>query len=332
MNFLDEMKTKAKSNKKNIVLPESFEERTLKAVDIILKEDIANIILIGNKDEILEKAKGLDISKATFIDPSNYSEMDRLIDCLVDLRKAKGMVREEAEKLLKENPLYLGVMLVKEDIADGMVAGAINSTANVLRPSLQILKPAPDTKIVSSFFIMVVPNCDYGHNGTLVFSDSALVQSPTSEELAAIAQSSAQSFERLFNVEPLVAMLSHSTKGTAKHADIDKVIEATRMAKLENPNLKIDGEFQLDAAIVPEVANLKAPNSEVGGRANVLIFPDLDAANIGYKLVQRFAKAEAYGPITQGISKPINDLSRGCSAEDIIGVVAITAVQAQNKL
>lgn len=332
LNFLDEMKAKAKSNKKSIVLPESLEERTLKATDTILKEEIANVILIGNKEEVISKAKGLDISKAIFIDPNNYSEMDRLIDSLVELRKSKGMTKEEAKKLLIEDPLYLGVMLVKANIADGMVAGAINSTANVLRPSLQILKSAPNTKIVSSFFIMVVPNCEYGKEGTLVFSDCALVQNPTSEELAAIAQSSAQSFEKLFNVEPIVAMLSHSTKGTAKHADIDKVINATKIAKSESSNLKIDGEFQLDAAIVPEVAHLKAPDNEVAGKANVLIFPDLDAANIGYKLVQRFAKAEAYGPITQGISKPVNDLSRGCSSEDIIGVVAITAVQAQNKI
>jgi len=329
MNFLESMKAKAKADKKNIVLPESFDERTIKATDAILKEGIANVILIGNKDEILAKADGFDLSNATFIDPASYSEMDALVDSLVELRKSKGMTKEDATKLLKENSLYLGVMLVKAGIADGMVAGAAHSTADVLRPSLQIVKTAPNTKTVSSFFVMVVPDCEYGHNGTLIFSDAALVQNPTSEELAAIAQSSAKSFEDIFKAEPAVAMLSHSTMGSAKHADIDKVVKATELIKAENPNLKVDGELQLDAAIVPSVAKSKAPNSNVAGAANVLIFPDLDAANIGYKLVQRFAKAEAYGPITQGLAKPINDLSRGCNAEDIIGVVAITAVQAQ---
>lgn len=329
MNFIEDLKLKAKANKKYIVLPESFEERTIKAASIILKEDIANIILIGNKEEILLKAKDLDVSKAKFIDPNNYGEMDRLIDSFVEVRKSKGLQRDEAKKILMENPLYLGVMLVKENIADGMVAGADNSTADVLRPSLQILKTLPNTKIVSSFFVIVVPDCDYGKEGTLVFSDSALVQNPTSEELAAIAKSSAESFKDLFKTEPVVAILSHSTKGSAKHPDVDKVIKAAEIAKAENPDLLIDGELQLDAAIVPEVAALKASDSEVAGKANVLIFPDLDAANIGYKLVQRFARAEAYGPITQGIFKPVNDLSRGCTPEDIVGVVAITAVQAQ---
>ena len=329
MSFLESMKEKARADKKNIVLPESLDERTLKASHTILKEGIANIILIGNKEEIISKAVGFDLSGATFIDPNSYSEIDRLIDNLVELRKSKGMTKEDATKLLRENPLYLGVMLVKDGIADGMVAGAAHSTADVLRPSLQIVKTAPNTKTVSSFFVMVVPDCEYGKDGTLVFSDSAIVQNPTSEELAAIAQSSAKSFENIFKSEPIVALLSHSTMGSAKHADIDKVIRATEIVKLENPSLKVDGELQLDAAIVPSVAKSKAPNSNVAGSANVLIFPDLDAANIGYKLVQRFAKAEAYGPITQGLAKPVNDLSRGCNADDIVGVVAITAVQAQ---
>lgn len=329
MSFLETMKEKARTNKKNIVLPESLDERTLKASDTILKEGIANIILIGNKEEITSKADGFDLSGAIFVDPSSYSQMDRLIDNLVELRKSKGMTKDDATKLLKENPLYLGVMLVKDGIADGMVAGAAHSTADVLRPSLQIVKTAPNTKTVSSFFVMVVPDCDYGKDGTLIFSDAGLVQNPTAEELAAIAQSSASSFESIFKTEPIVAMLSHSTMGSARHADIDKVVNATNIVKSENPNLKVDGELQLDAAIVPAVAKSKAPNSNVAGAANVLIFPDLDAANIGYKLVQRFAKADAYGPITQGLAKPINDLSRGCNAEDIVGVVAITAVQAQ---
>jgi phosphate acetyltransferase len=329
LNFLEEMKQKARSNKKTIVLPESFDERTIKAVDTILKEDIADVILIGNKEEIISKAGGYDICAANFVDPQNYDKMDRLVELLTELRKSKGMTKEEATALLAENPLYLGVMLVKEGIADGMVAGAAHSTADVLRPSLQILKTAPNTKIVSTFFVMVVPNCDYGNKGTLIFSDAALVQSPSAQELAAIASSSAESYRAIFKEEPKVAMLSHSTKGSATHADVDKVVQATKILKEQNPNLNVDGELQLDAAIVPSVGKSKAPGSSVAGSANVLIFPDLDAANIGYKLVQRFAKAEAYGPITQGLGKPVNDLSRGCSAEDIVGVTAITAVQAQ---
>lgn len=220
-------------------------------------------------------------------------------------------------------------MMVKMGDADGVVSGACHSTANTLKPSLQIIKTAPGTKLVSAFFVIVVPNCEYGADGTFIFADSGLVQNPNPEELAAIAASSAQSFDLLVGKEPIVAMLSHSTKGSAKHADVDKVLEATRIAKEEHPEIKLDGELQLDAAIVPSVGASKAPGSDVAGKANVLVFPDLDAGNIGYKLAQRLAKAEAYGPITQGIAAPINDLSRGCSAEDIVGVVAITAVQAQ---
>jgi phosphate acetyltransferase len=218
--------------------------------------------------------------------------------------------------------------MVKAGDADGMVSGAVHSTADTLRPSLQILKTAPGTKLVSSFFIIVVPNCDFGDQGTFIFSDCGLVQNPNAEELAAIAGSSAKSFEALVGKEPLVAMLSHSTKGSAAHPDVDKVLEATKIAKELYPNYKIDGEYQLDAAIVPSVGASKAPGSDIAGKANVLIFPDLDAGNIGYKLAQRLAKAEAYGPVTQGIAKPVNDLSRGCSADDIVGVIAITAVQA----
>ena len=329
MNFLETIKAKAKADKKTIVLPESLEKRTLDATAVILKEDIANVILVGNKDEINAKAEGLDISKATIIDPNNYEKFDELVNMFVELRKAKGMTEEKAKETLLKDPLYFGVLLVKCGYADGMVAGAINSTANVLRPCLQILKTAPGTKIVSAFFVMIVPDCDLGANGTFVFSDCGLEQNPTPEKLAAIAQSSAKSFKMLVGEEPIVAMLSHSTKGSASHPDVDKVVEATKIAKEENPDLKLDGEFQLDAAIIPSVGQLKAPGSEVAGKANVLVFPDLDAGNIGYKLVQRLAKAEAYGPITQGIAKPVNDLSRGCVAEDIVGVVAITAVQAQ---
>lgn len=328
MTFLESIKSRAKSNKQTIVLPETWDIRTLKAADTVLKEDIANIVLIGEPNKIAELGKGLDLSKATIVDPDNCNFKQEFIDKLVELRKSKGVTPEKAEQLLKD-PLYFGVMMVKTNRANGMVAGAANATANVLRPSLQILKTAPGTKLVSAFFVMVVPNCEFGENGTFIFSDCGLCQNPTPDELATIAQVSAKSFELLVQKEPVVAMLSHSTKGSAKHNDVDKVAEATKIAKQESPNLKLDGELQADAAIVPSVGQSKAPGSEVAGKANVLVFPDLDAGNIGYKLVQRLAKAEAYGPITQGIAKPVNDLSRGCSAEDIVGVVAITAVQAQ---
>lgn len=330
MSFIDTIKKRAKSDKKTIVLPETSDMRTLKAAHQVLAEGIANVILIGNEAKIKASAEGLDLSEAKIVDPETFEQMDEYILMLVKLRERKGMTPEKATELLKGDGLFLGVMMVKLGMADGMVAGAIHATADVLRPCLQILKTAPNTKLVSAFFVMVVPNCEYGANGTFVFSDAGLNQNPNSEELAAIAQSSAKSFKQLVNEEPIVAMLSHSTFGSAKHADVDKVVEATRIAKEEAPELKLDGEFQLDAAIVPSVGKAKAPGSEVAGKANVLIFPDLDAGNIGYKLVQRLAKAEAYGPITQGIAKPVNDLSRGCSAEDIVGVVAITAVQAQN--
>lgn len=331
MNFLDRIKCIAKENKKTIVLPESLDMRTIEATYEVLKEEIADIILIGKKEDIILKANGLDISKAIFIDPENYDKLDVLIDKFVEIRSSKGITKESAKEILLKDPLYFGVLLVKCDFADGMVAGAINSTANVLRPSLQILKTASNTKIVSAFFLMVVPDCEYGEEGVFVFSDCALNQNPSSEELANIAKSSAESFTSFTGKEPYVAMLSHSTKGSASHSDVDKVVNALNIAKELYPELKIDGELQLDAAIVPSVAVKKSPESQVAGKANVLIFPDLDAANIGYKLVQRLAKAEAYGPITQGISKPVNDLSRGCNAKDIVGVVALTVVQAQRQ-
>lgn len=328
MTFLESIKSRAKADKQTIVLPETWDIRTLKAAAIVLKEDIANIILVGNKDKISELGKDLDLSKAQIVDPDNFDANDEFIDKIVELRKSKGLTKEQAKELL-QNPLYFGCMMVKTNRADGMVAGAVNSSANVLRAALQILKTAPGTKLVSAFFLMVVPNCEYGADGTFIFADAGLCQNPTSEELATIAQVSAKTFELLVQKEPIVAMLSHSTKGSAKHPDVDKVVKATEIAKQEAPDLKIDGEFQADAAIVPEVAKTKAPDSDVAGKANVLIFPDLDAGNNGYKLVQRLAKAEAYGPITQGIAKPVNDLSRGCVAEDIVGVIAITSVQAQ---
>ncbi len=329
MGFIENIKARAKQEKKRIVLPETTDHRTIVAAHKILEEDIADIILIGDKDTILEMADGIDLSKATFVDPCNCEKFDEYVELLVDLRKSKGMTSEEARELLLTNVLYFGCIMVKAGDADGMVAGAINSSANVLRASLQILKTAPGTKLVSAFFLVVVPNCDMGANGTFIFSDAGLNQSPNAEELAAIAESSALSFELLVQQEPIIAMLSHSTKGSAKHVEVDKVVEATNLVKAANPNLKIDGELQSDAAIVPEIAASKAPDSDVAGKANVLVFPDLDAGNIGYKLVQRLAKADAYGPITQGIAKPVNDLSRGCCADDIVGVIAITAVQAQ---
>ncbi|MGN0395319.1 MAG: phosphate acetyltransferase, partial [Coprococcus sp.] len=266
---------------------------------------------------------------AEFVNPATCEKFDTYVDMLVEMRRKKGMTPEKARDLLLNNGLYFGCMMVKNDDADGMVAGAINASADVLRAALQTLKTAPGTRIVSAFFLVVVPDCDMGANGTFVFSDAGLNQSPSASELADIAEQSAKSFNLLVGEEPIVAMLSHSTKGSASHPDVDKVVEATNIVKAEYPDLKVDGELQSDAALVPEVAAAKAPGSEVAGHANVLVFPDLDAANIGYKLVQRLAKADAYGPVTQGISKPVNDLSRGCSADDIVGVVAITAIQAQ---
>ena len=316
MGFIDTIKARAKKDKKTIILPESMDRRTWEAAEQILKEDLANLIIIGSPEEVAENSKGLDVSGATIIDPATYE-------------KNKGMTEEEARKIALSDYTYYGCLMIKAGDADGMVSGACHSTANTLRPCLQIIKTKPGVKLVSAFFLMVVPNCEYGENGTFIFADSGLEQNPDPERLAAIAASSAESFELLVQKPAKVAMLSHSTKGSAKHADVTKVVEATEIVKREHPELQVDGELQLDAAIVPAVGASKAPGSTVAGQANVLVFPDLDAGNIGYKLVQRLAKAEAYGPVTQGIAKPVNDLSRGCSAEDIVGVVAITAVQAQ---
>lgn len=329
MGFIDTVKERAKADKKTIILPESMDRRTFEAAEQILKEDIAHLIIIGTPEEVQKNSEGLDISKATIIDPNTYEKTQEYVDLFVELRKAKGMTPEQAKATMLKDYAYYGCLMIKAGDADGMVSGACHSTADTLRPCLQIIKTKPGTKLVSAFFLMAVPDCEYGSNGTFVFADCGLNQNPSAEELAAIAKSSAETFELLVQQEPIVAMLSHSSKGSAKHADVDKVVEATRIAKEQYPELKLDGELQLDAAIVPSIGNSKAPGSEVAGKANVLIFPDLDAGNIGYKLVQRLAKAEAYGPVTQGIAKPVNDLSRGCSAEDIVGVVAITAVQAQ---
>ena len=328
--FIDGLKSKAKSDLKTIVLAEGEELRTIKAASIVKAEGYAKTILLGNADKInaIANDEGIDIVGIEIIDPSCGNE--DFAELFAELRKKKGVTLEQARETVKD-PLYYGVMMVKTGQVDGMVAGAVNSSANVIRPSLQILKTAPNTKIVSAFFIMNVPDCEYGENGTFVFGDSGLNQDPTADELSEIAISSAASFKQLVGAEPKVAMLSYSTYGSAKHDLVTKVQEATKLAKEKAPELALDGELQLDAAIVESVGKQKAPDSDVAGSANVLIFPDLNAGNIGYKLVQRLAKAEAYGPILQGVAAPVNDLSRGCTAEDIAGVVAITAVQAQNK-
>ena len=331
MGFIDEIKTKAKADLKTIVLPETEDVRTYEAAEAILKEGTAKLVLIGSEEEVAKNKGNFDISGAQIVDPAKSEKTESYIAKLVELRQKKGMTEEQARELLLTNYPYYGVMLVKRGDADGMVSGACHSTADTLRPCLQILKTKPGTKLVSAFFIMVVPNCEMGENGTFVFGDCGLNQNPSPEELAAIAISSAESFKQLVGAEPRVAMLSHSSMGSAKHDDVTKVVEAVKIAKAEAPDLMLDGELQLDAAIVPSVGASKAPQSPVAGKANVLIFPDLDAGNIGYKLVQRLAKAEAYGPKTQGIAAPVNDLSRGCSAKDIEGVVAITAVQCQSK-
>ena len=329
MAFIDEIKARAKADKKTIVLPETEDVRTYQAAEAVLREGTADLILVGSKEEIEKNGAGFDLTGAVIVDPATSDKTESYIAKLVELRQKKGMTEEQAREILLTNYLYYGVMMVKMGDADGMVSGACHSTADTLRPCLQILKTKPGTKLVSAFFVMVVPDCDMGADGTFIFGDSGLEQNPDPEKLANIALSSAESFRTLTGKEPVVAMLSHSTKGSAKHADVDKVVEATRLAKEMAPELKLDGELQLDAAIVPAVGESKAPGSPVAGHANVLIFPDLDAGNIGYKLAQRLAKAEAYGPITQGIAKPVNDLSRGCSADDIVGVVAITSVQCQ---
>ena len=324
MSFIEQIKQRAKQEIKTIVLPE--------ATEMIKNEGYAKVILIGNEEEVrkLAKERNIDIGETKIIDPAVSIETARYSKELYELRKSKGMTEEQAEKLVLE-PVYFGMMMVKLNEADGLVSGAAHSTSDTLRPALQILKTAPGTKLVSAFFVMVVPNCKYGENGTFIFADSGLNEEPDSEKLSEIAISSSKSFEQLVGTQPKVAMLSYSTYGSAHSASTEKVIEATKLVKEKEPNLLVDGELQLDAAIIPEVAEFKAKGSPLKGQANVLVFPDLGAGNIGYKLVQRLAKAEAYGPLCQGIAKPVNDLSRGCSSEDVAGVVAITAVQAQQK-
>ena len=332
MSFIENIKQRATSDIKTIILPEGEDKRVLEAANKVMQEGFAKIILVGNKEQIEKDSTeyNLDLAGVEIIDIATSEKKQEYIKKLYELRQAKGMTIEEATKLIEE-PIYFGMMMLKLGEADGLVSGAAHSTSNTLRPALQILKTAPNTKLVSAFFVMCVPNCEYGENGTFVYGDSGLVENPNVDELSEIAISSAKSFETLVGAEPKVAMLSYSTYGSAKSELTEKVIEATKLVKEKTPDLLVDGEMQVDAAIIPEISKSKAPGSPVGGNANVLIFPDLNAGNIGYKLTQRLAKAEAYGPLCQGITKPVNDLSRGCSADDIVGVVAITAVQAGAK-
>lgn len=333
MSFIEQIKNRAKENIKTIILPEAEDGRVLEAASKVTKEGFAKVILLGNEDEIAKKCQEnkINLDGVDIINPLTSEKKEEYKQKLYELRKNKGMTESQAEELLKE-PIYFGMMMLKDENskAEGLVSGAAHSTANTLRPALQILKTKPGTKLVSAFFVMCVPNCEYGEEGTFIFGDSGLNQNPTADELSEIAISSSKSFEQLVQKKAKVAMLSYSTKGSAKSELTEKVIEATKLVKEKEQALMVDGELQLDAAIVPEIAVSKAPDSPLKGKANVLIFPDLDAGNIGYKLVQRLAKAEAYGPLCQGIAKPVNDLSRGCSADDIVGVVAITAVQAQD--
>lgn len=331
MSFIEEVKNRAKTNRKTIVLPEATDVRILQAAEIALREGYANIVLLGDEAKISQLAEQnhFDLSCATVVNPKKSEKRNEYAEKLYELRKEKGLTLEKAQELILDE-VYFGMMMVKMEDADGLVSGAIHSTSDTLRPALQILKTAPDTKLVSAFFVMVVPNCEYGENGVFVFGDCGLNEDPDSEALAEIANSSAKSFEQLVGKEAKIGMLSYSTYGSAKSELTQKVIEATNLLKERYPEWKVDGELQLDSAIVPEVANSKAPNSNVAGMCNTLIFPDLNAGNIGYKLTQRLAKAEAYGPLCQGIAKPVNDLSRGCSAQDVAGVIAITCVQAMS--
>ncbi len=330
MSFIENILQRAKADVKRIVLPEATDERVLTAAVKIRDEGFADVILVGAEDEVKQAADkfDLDIEGIELVDPASCEKTESYVEAFYELRKKKGMTPEKA-KTQMQDPVYFGCMMVKQGDADGMVSGAVHSTPDTLRPALQIVRTAPGTKLVSAFFLMVVPDCEYGANGTFVFADSGLNENPDAEQLSEIAISSAKSFELLVGEEAKVAMLSYSSKGSAKSELVDKVTEATALAKEKAPSLMLDGELQLDAAIVPEVAASKERGSAGGGKANVLIFPDLNAGTIGYKLVQRLGKAEAYGPVCQGIARPVNDLSRGCNADDIVGVVGITAVQAQ---
>jgi phosphate acetyltransferase len=330
MELLDRIKLNAKKHNKRIVLPEGYEERTIKAADIAIKEELAQIILVGDKTEINLHAEKLglrNISKAKIINPRSHQKKDLYIDLMVELRKSKGLTREEASKLI-EDPLYLGVLMIKNGDADGEVSGADHSTGDVLRPAFHYVKTAPGISVVSGAFIMILPGKEFGEDGVIIFADGAVHPDPNEKELAEIAIASAHTARALCGFEPRIAMLSFSTKGSARHESVDKVINATRIAREMAPDLMIDGELQVDAALVEAIGKSKAPGSPIAGKANILIFPDLNSGNIAYKLVQRLAKAEAIGPVLQGMAAPINDLSRGCSVSDIVSMIAITANQA----
>ena len=328
MAIIDKIKAKAKADIKHIVLPEGEEIRNVQAAVMIRDQGLAKLTLLGNPAKVKEVAAGADLTGIDIIDPADSDKAPLYAATLYDLRKAKGMTEEEAAKKVAD-PMYYGIMMVKLGDADGLVSGAIHSTGDMPRPALQVIKSKPGMKTVSSCFLMECPDKSFGDNGVMIFSDCGVNIDPDAEQLANIALGAADSARSLAGMEPRVAMLSFSTKGSAKHDNVTKVQEATRIAKEMAPDLALDGELQLDAALVEKVGQLKAPGSKVAGHANTLVFPDLDAGNIGYKLVQRLAHAEAYGPILQGIAKPCNDLSRGCSAEDIVATVAITACQAQ---
>ena len=325
-SFIDTLIDRAKADKKTIVLPEGNDERILEAAQEALAQGIANIIILGDADEIA--AKGYNLEGATIIDPATSDKQEEFAELLYELRKAKGMTPEEAKELVKD-PIHFAVLMVKSGLCDGLVGGACHATIKILSPSLKIIKTAPGEPMVSSFFIMDVPGSEFGENGLFLFADCALEIQPTSEKLAHIANQTDKSFKRLIGDDPRIALLSHSSHGSAVNDDSTKVVKAVEYIRENYPDIVADGELQLDAAIVPELGASKAPDSPVAGKANVLIFPDLDAANIGYKLVQRLGGAKAYGPVLQGLAAPENDLSRGCTAEDVVGVIAITCVQAQ---
>ncbi len=329
MKLLERIIKNSQSYQKRIVLPEGTEPRTLRATEIILNENIARIILLGNPVEIMQAAGecGVNIKGAVLIDPKTDERRSQYADLMVEIRKSKGLTKEAALDLLND-PLVFAPLMIKSGDADGEIAGAVNATGDVLRPAFQFVKTLPGVSVVSGAFLMFMNDPHFGHDGILVFADCAVMPDPNERELAEIAVTTAKTAKAIVGMEPRVAMLSFSTKGSAHHERVDKVVNATRIAKEMAPDLKIDGELQLDAALIPEVARLKAPESEVAGRANILVFPGLEAANIGYKLVQRLAKAEAIGPVLQGMAAPINDLSRGCSVSDIVNMVAITSNQA----